>query len=404
MNSRWFAPLILVGAFVGWLSATLFGGTVWLDNLTLLMQSSFLAALRMIIVPLIFFSLLTGILQLRGTNAMGRLGGIAVGYYSLTSAIAITLGLIVVFFIHPWTDQPPLTQLPEVSVGLINPEEDGSVIAIIKTLLTSMLINPFTAMAELNILGVLTTAILFGLAGAVSLPQDSKWPEMLNEITQLIYTCARWILTTLPLGLFAIAYQLTGRIDVTTLVSLGQFALVVAGATAVHGLIVLPTLAWLLGGVSPVALAKAIAQPMLTALLTSSSAATLPLSMAAAEEKLGIDRAKAAFVLPLGATINMDGTALFEAIAVIFLAYMFNVPLGTGEIIAIFLMTMLVSAGAPGIPSGGMTGLQLILLTVGIPLEAIGLVLLIERPLDTFRTAVNVEGDLVGATVAQKWG
>ena len=125
--------------------------------------------------------------------------------------------------------------------------------------------------------------------------------------------------------------------------------------------------------------------------------------MTAAEEKLGVDRNKAAFVLPLGATINMDGTALFEAIAVIFLAYMFSVPLDTGDIIAIFLMTMLVSAGAPGIPSGGMTGLQAILLSVGIPLEAVGLVLLIERPLDTFRTSVNVEGDLIGSAVAQRW-
>jgi Na+/H+-dicarboxylate symporter len=403
MNSPWFAPLIVAGAILGWLSATVFAGTTWLDDLTLLLQTSFLAALRMIIVPLIFFSLLTGILQLRGTRSMGRLGGVTVLYYSLTSAIAISLGLIVVFFIHPWTDQPPLTELPEVTTKLLDADQEGTVFSILNNLLNSMLVNPFTAMADVNILGVLTTAILFGLAAAVSLPQDSKWPDMLSEITQMVYTCARWILTMLPLGLFAIAYQLTGRIDTGTLISLGQFAMVVFGATAVHGLIVLPTLAWLLAGVPPLKLARALAQPMLTALLTSSSAATLPLSMTAAEEKLGVNRNKAAFVLPLGATINMDGTALFEAIAVVFLAYMFSVPLDTGDIIAVFLMTMLVSAGAPGIPSGGMTGLQVILLTVGIPLEAIGLVLLIERPLDTFRTSVNVEGDLIGAAVAEKW-
>lgn len=403
MNSRWFAPLLVLGAVLGWLSATLFAGTAWLDDLTLLLQTSFLAALRMIIVPLIFFSLLTGILQLRGTRSMGRLGGVTVGYYVLTSALAISLGLFVVFFIHPWTAYPPLTELPAVTTKLISADDGGSVISIIQNLLSSMLTNPFTAMANVNILGVLTTAILFGLAAAVSLPEDSKWPGMLSEITQLVYTCARWILTTLPLGLFAIAYQLTGRIDTGTLMSLGQFALVVFGATAVHGLVILPTLAWLLGGVPPARLARAVGQPMLTALLTSSSAATLPLSMTAAEEKLGVDRNKAAFVLPLGATINMDGTALFEAIAVIFLAYMFSVPLDAGDIVAVFLMTMLVSAGAPGIPSGGMTGLQVILLSVGIPLEAIGLVLLIERPLDTFRTSVNVQGDLIGSAVAQRW-
>jgi len=211
------------------------------------------------------------------------------------------------------------------------------------------------------------------------------------------------VITTLPLGLFAITYQLTERMDVGTLTSLGQFAGVVFGATAVHGLIVLPLIAWLLGGTSPIKLAKAIAQPMLTALVTSSSAATLPLSMTTAEEKLGVDRSKAAFVLPLGATINMDGTALFEGIAVIFLAYMFSVPIDSGSVIMVFLITMLASAGAPGIPSGSMAGLQVILLAVGIPLEAIGLLLLIERPLDTFRTAVNVEGDLIGTLIAQRW-
>jgi Na+/H+-dicarboxylate symporter len=402
MTSRWFAPLLLVAAVSGWLCATLFGDIAWLEATTGIIQTSFLAALRMIIVPLIFFSLMTGVLQLRSTRSMGRLGAVTVLYYSVTSAIAIALGLFVVFYIHPWTAHPPLTELPIVASGLIDSENAG-IANVIGTLLESMLVNPFTALAELNILGVLTTALIFGLGAAFTLPVDSKWPQLLEELTQTIYTCAGWVITTLPLGLFAITYQLTGRMDVSTLTSLGQFAGVVFGATAVHGLIVLPTIAWLFGGLSPVKLAKAIAQPMLTALVTSSSAATLPLSMTTAEEKLGVERSKAAFVLPLGATINMDGTALFEGIAVIFLAYMFSVPIDSGSVVMVFLITMLASAGAPGIPSGSMAGLQVILLSVGIPLEAIGLLLLIERPLDTFRTAVNVEGDLVGSLIAQRW-
>jgi len=402
MTSRWFAPALLGAAVFGWLSATLFGGIAWLDATTAIIQASFLAALRMIIVPLIFFSLLTGVLQLRGTRSMGRLGGVTVAYYTMTSAIAIAIGLIVVFYVHPWTAHPPLSELPNVPGGLIDVEQ-GGVIGLISNLLKSMLVNPFTALAELNILGVLTTALIFGMAAAFSLPEDSKWPGLLSEITQVIYTCAGWVLSTLPLGLFAITYQLTGRIDLSTLASLGQFAGVVLGATALHGFVILPLIAWSLGNISPIRLVKAIAQPMLTALITSSSAATLPLSMTTAEEKLNVDRNKAAFVLPLGATINMDGTALFEGIAVIFLAYMFSVPIDASAVVLVFLITMLASAGAPGIPSGSMAGLQVVLLAVGIPLEAIGLLLLIERPLDTFRTAVNVEGDLVGALIAQRW-
>ena len=402
MSSPWFAPLLVLAAVLGWLSATLFGDVNWLHATTAIMQSSFLAALRMIIVPLIFFSLLTGVLQLRGTGSMGRLGGVTLLYYSVTSAIAIGIGLVVVFYIHPWTAYPPLTELPQVQSGLIA-QGSGGVADMIGNLLSSMLVNPFSAMAETNILGVLTTALIFGLAAAFTLPADSKWPQLLNELTQTIYTCARWVLTTLPLGMFAITFQLTGRIDLTTLATLGQFAAVVLGATAVHGLIVLPLIAWFFGQTSPFKLARAIAQPLLTALVTSSSAATLPLSMTTAEEKLGVDRNIAAFVLPLGATINMDGTALFEGIAVIFLAYMFNVPIDASSVVLVFLITMLASAGAPGIPSGSMAGLQVILLAVGIPLEAIGLLLLIERPLDTFRTAVNVEGDLIGTLIAQRW-
>ncbi len=401
MSSRWFAPALLVAALLGWLSATLWPDLVWLDGTTAIVQDTFLGALRMIIVPLIFFSLLSGVLELRASNSMGRLGGITLAYYLTTSAIAICLALIVVFFIHPWTDHPPLTELPEVEVQLIDTTEGGAV-NMIGNLLRSMFVNPFTALAETNILGVLTAALLLGLAAALSLPQDSKWPDMLRELTTVVYKLAGWVLATLPIGLFAITYQLTDRLEFGTLVALLQFAAVVFGATLFHGVVVLPLIAWLLGGVSPLRLFSAIAQPMLTAFVTSSSAATLPLSLATAEQKLKVTREKAAFVLPLGATINMDGTALFEGVAVIFLAYMFSVPIDAGSVLVIFLVTMLASAGAPGIPSGSLAGLQVVLLAVGIPLEAIGLLLLIERPLDTFRTAVNVEGDLVGALVAER--
>ncbi|MEM9622875.1 MAG: dicarboxylate/amino acid:cation symporter [Pseudomonadota bacterium] len=402
MSSKWFAPALLLAAFTGWLTAVLFGDVTWLSATTKIIQDGFLAALKMIIAPLIFFSLIVGVLHLRSAGSMGRLGGVTVLYYLTTSGIAIVIGLVVVFFIHPWTDSPPLTDVPVVEAQLIN-TQDGSVWALVGGIVTAMLSNPFTALAELNILGILTSALLFGLAAAWVLPKDSPWPDMLQQITEVIFRVAVWILTLLPLGMFAIAFQLTDRIDFSTLVSLGQFAAVVFGATAFHGLIVLPLLAWLLTGTPPQRLFPAIAQPLLTAFVTSSSAATLPLSMRAAEEKLHVHRDTAAFVLPLGATVNMDGTALFEGVAVIFLAYMFSVPLTPAAIVLVFFVTMLASAGAPGIPSGSMAGLQIVLLAVGIPLEAIALLLLIERPLDTFRTAVNVQGDLIGSLVAEKY-
>ena len=409
MNSRWFAPVIIASALLGWLCATLLPEFIWLDTVTELLRTAFFSALKMVIAPLIFFSLVAGVLELRNTNNMGRLGAVTLSYYFTTTCIAVCIGLVVVFFFHPWTQFPPLVDDPMAFAGvtpqsarLIDPG-DGSISALLNNLLQAMLMNPFKALAEMNVLGILVGAILFGLALALTIKEDSPINKIFSDLAQATYRIAGWVLTTLPLGLFAITYQLAGQIDFSTVTALAQLAGVVFAATLFHGLVVLPLIAWWASGLSPWEFFAAVSQPLVTALSTSSSAATLPLSMATAESKLGVDRAKCAFVLPLGATANMDGTALFEGIAAVFLAYMFGIDLSTIGIIAIFLVAMLSSVGAPGIPSGSMAGMQIVMLAVGIPLEAIGLLLLIERPLDTFRTAVNVEGDLVGCLVAKRF-
>lgn len=409
MNSRWFAPLIFASAILGWLTAMALPDVLWLDQLTQLLRTAFFSALKMVIAPLIFFSLIAGVMQLRASSQMGRLGSVTIAYYLTTTGIAVLIGLVIVLFYHPWTAFPPLVEDPSVlgdvtaqSARLIDPG-DGSTFSLLNNLVQRMLINPFDALAEMNVLGILVGAILLGLAAAITLPTDSALPKIFDELAQVTYKLAGWVLTTLPIGLFAITFQLAQKIDFSTLAALGQLAGIVFGATLLHGLIVLPAIAWLVSGKNPLQFLRAVSQPMVTALFTSSSAATLPLSMQTAQDKLGVDQARSAFVLPLGATANMDGTALFEGIAAVFLAYMFGIDLGTTGVIAIFLVAMLSSVGAPGIPSGSMAGMQMVLLAVGIPLEAIGLLLLIERPLDTFRTAVNVEGDLVGCLVAKRF-
>ena len=409
MNSRWFAPLIFASAVLGWLAAVSLPDVVWLDQLTQLLRTAFFSALKMVIAPLIFFSLIAGVMQLRASRQMGRLGSVTIAYYLTTTGIAVCIGLVIVLFYHPWTAFPPLVEDASVrgdvtaqSARLIDPG-DGSTFSLLNNLLQRMLINPFNALSEMNVLGILVGAILIGLAAAMTLREDSAVPKIFDELAQVTYKLAGWVLTTMPIGLFAITFQLAQKIDFSTLAALGQLAGVVFAATLFHGLIVLPAIAWLASGMNPLQFLRAVSQPMITALFTSSSAATLPLSMSTAQTKLGVDSARSAFVLPLGATANMDGTALFEGIAAVFLAYMFGIELGATGVVAIFLVAMLSSVGAPGIPSGSMAGMQMVLLAVGIPLEAIGLLLLIERPLDTFRTAVNVEGDLVGCLVAKRF-
>ena len=218
-----------------------------------------------------------------------------------------------------------------------------------------------------------------------------------------INTIVGWIIRLAPLAVFAIVLDFTVRGGESLFEQLALFALLVFVLTLIHGAIVLPTIAKVMTGIRLNTLFKGISAPMAMAFATSSSSATLPLAMQSAEEKLGVSQSTSSMVLPLGAVMNMDGTALFEGVAAIFLAQLFGVDLTTSGLVMIFIMAMVSSVGAPGMPSGSMSGMQLVLLAAGIPLEAIAILLIIERPLDTFRTAVNVEGDMIAALVVDKW-
>jgi len=382
-------------------SANLLSDWAWLNESTFIIRTIYLNALKMVVVPLIFFSLLAGVLNLRKSNDLTRVGGFTLGYYFGTTAIATLIGLSIVLVFNPWTDITPIQIDVQNNVELIT-ENDGSLKSVVLNLLNKMLVNPFSALSSYNILGILTFAILLGLALATTLPEESQLPSLIDQVSAAIYQLTSWVIRLLPIGIFAITFQLANNINLETLTALGELALVVFLATLFHGLVILPLIAWVFGGTRPLALLSNIMQPVITALSTSSSAATLPVSMNTAQKKFGVAPEIGSVVLPLGATVNMDGTALFEGIAAVFLAQMFGIPLDPITITTIFLVAMMASIGAPGVPSGSMAGMQLVLLSIGIPLEAIALLLVIERPLDTFRTAVNVEGDLVGCLFVSK--
>ena len=401
MSSRSFTIAVFVGALLGWLLLQL-DHPPGLDEFMAFLKTLFLSALRMIIAPLIFFSLLAGVVQLGEAYRLRTLGAATAAYYLLTTAIAIAIGLLVVTVIHPWTEHPPLVTAVEVPAGSLISAEDSSLSGVLLGLIKAIFSNPFEALAELNILGIVAWALLTGIAMVLVLPRDSQWPELIGQAADVVHRIARWAVNLMPLGVMAVTYELLGDADWDLLQQLLSFCLVVLLATAIHGLVVLPLIAWIAGGVTPMELWRGIARPCLVALTTSSSAMALPVSMAAAREEFRVRESVSSFVLPLGATMNMDGTALFEGIAAVFLAHLFGLDLSTLDTVVVFLVAMMSSVGAPGIPSGSMAGMQVVLLAVGIPLEAIGILLLIERPLDTFRTAVNVEGDLIGAIVVQK--
>ena len=407
---------ILIAAVVAAIGARLFGDSSWLTSPTpfydtiLMIKVAFLAALKMLIAPMIFFSLISGISNIGNVVRLRRLGGVTVLYYMGTTGLAIVLGLIAVFWIHPWEAYPPALESSLVfsESRMIDPGSD-SLIAILKQILVMAFANPFHALVNLNIIGIVTSAILLGLAMVITLKPDSPVFGTVRDLNQIIMTVLSWIIRLLPIGIFAIIFDFSLRLSISDefsqdfLTQLLQFSILVTALTLFHGFVVLPLVAWLTTGQHPVRLVRSIAQPLLVAFSTSSSAATLPVSMKAAQEKLDVSQSVSSFVLPLGATMNMDGTALFEAVAAIFLAYLYGIELSTLMVITVFLMAMISSIGAPGMPTASMSGMQIVLLAVGIPLEAIAILLIIERPLDTFRTTVNVQGDLIGTLVVQHY-
>ena len=385
-------------------------GIAMIDNSVSLLKGTFLALLKMLIAPMIFFSLIGGIISIGNVVRLRQMGGVTVGYYFLTTGVAITLALVVVFFVHPWTAYPPIMaqMVDSSSTRLLEPGSD-SILAVLENMASLAFTNPFSALVNLNILGIVTNALFMGVAMVLVLEENSPLFRLVVDANKIIIQVLRWVIRVLPIGIFAIMFDFTVRLSGddglggTFLTQLFQFALLVVTMTLIHGLIVLPAIAWITTRISPLELLRKIASPLLVAFSTSSSAATLPVSMRAAEDNLDVSPSVASFVLPLGATMNMDGTALFEAVAAIFLAYLYGIELSSVMVVTVFLMAMVASIGAPGMPSASMSGMQMVMLAIGIPLEAIAILLVIERPLDTIRTSVNVEGDLIGSLIVDRY-
>lgn len=400
------------------MAAVLFGSADWVTaerppaiyEFVQLLKTTFLAMLKMLVAPVIFFSLIGGLLHIGDATRLRSLGSITLTYYVATTCIAIGIGLTVVFFIHPWVGTVEQITIESAvgSDGYVTPamyidESSGSFMRVMQQLLQTAFTNPFRALADLNILAIAVNGFLLGLAMLLVVPKDSPLVKSVHHINDMLHKVLGWVMVVTPLGIFAIIFDVTLKSGGTLLSSLLGFCAVVVGGTLVHGLVVLPLIGKVFAGMDVGHFFSKAAKPLMVAFATSSSSATLPISMQTAEEELGVSDTVTSFVFPLGATMNMDGTALYEGIAAVFLAYLFGIDLTTTGMVVIFFMAMLSSIGAPGMPSGSMAGMQMVLLGAGIPLEAIGILLVVERPLDTIRTAVNVQGDMIGALVTQRY-
>ena len=356
----------------------------------------FINALKMLMVPLVLVSLVVGVCSLTDPAKLGRLSLKTVGLYLLTTAIALVLALVMASIFQPGVGMP---------VG------DANFIPKEKPPLTDVLINmiptnPFSAMAEANMLQIIVFAIILGLAISFSGAKGKTIKDWFESANHVVMGIVNLVMKFAPYGVFFLIAKTFATFPFSDLVGgLGKYFILVIAVLILHAIVTYGSLIALLARLNPINFFKGMWPAMLTAFGTSSSNATLPVTMRCVEKNLGVHKNTYSFTLPLGATVNMDGTAIMQGIATLFIAQAYNADLSMAQMLTIILTATLASIGAAGVPSVGLILLAGVLTQVNLPVEAIGMILGIDRLLDMTRTAVNITGDAaVTAIVAKSEG
>jgi Na+/H+-dicarboxylate symporter len=357
----------------------------------------FLRLLKMIIIPLIFTSLVSGIASLGTARSVGRVGIRTIFYYTVSTTLAITVGLTLVNIIQPGI------HLELAGAGEL-PEGFSTATQTLPDFLLRMVPdNIISAMAAGDVLPVIVFAILFGLfLTRLNGPNVDAVHRVVDGILEIIQALTLAIVKLAPVGIFALLAREVARSGPGIIWDLRYYFVTVGAGLLIHATITLPTILFVFGRRQPLVYGRKMAPALATAFSTASSSATLPLSMECSEEA-GNRRGVTSFVLPLGATVNMDGTALYEAVAALTIAQMYGVELGLAQQALVLLTALLASVGAAGIPMAGLVMLVVVLEAVGLPLAGIGTIIAIDRVLDMMRTATNVWSDLVGTAVINRF-
>lgn len=365
-----------------------------------LIGTLFIDLLKMVLIPLVFTSIAVGVANLRAHRQMHKVWKATLGFFVFSMALAILLGMTAANLVRPG-EGLQLAMFQDAMSGF--QAKNMTLPEFFAHLLHSLFQNPVTALAQSNVLAVVVFALLLGIALVVGGERYTNILVLLQELLELMLMLVGWIMRLAPLGIMALLLKLAATQDTALLMKLTEFVALVIVTTLLHGMVVLPLILYLVTGMGPLKFWRGAREALITAFATSSSSATLPVTLRCVEQHLHVKRDIAGFVLPLGATLNMDGTALYEATAALFIANLAGIELNLAQQMIVFITAMLAAMGAPGIPSAGMVTMVVVLQSVGLPAEAIAILLPVDRLLDTFRTAVNVEGDMVGSLVVQKW-
>ena len=352
----------------------------------------FIRLLKMIIIPLILSSMVAGIVSLGDTHKLGSIGLKTFIYYTVTTTLAVGVGLALVNIIHPGSGVDLATG---TSVDLTD-REVPSVVSIIEDIIPANLTD---AIAKDKVLAVIFFSLILGIAISHTGVKGKPLVQLFESFNAVMMKITGWIMHLAPFGVFALMANTIGKMGLSVIKPLAVYMATVTLGLVIHAFVTLPLILYIFGKYSPLKFFKDAFSAVATAFSTASSAATLPITMDCLQENTGVSNKVTSFVLPLGATVNMDGTALYEAVAAMFIAQAYGIELGTGQQLIIMLTATLASIGAAAIPGAGLVTMVIVLKAVNLPLEGIAMILAVDRILDMLRTAVNVWGDACGAVV-----
>jgi len=396
---------IIIGALLQWLfddsgdfSFSVFGLHVstyalLVEGIFNVVGSIFIASLKMLVVPLVFVSLVCGTSSLSDPSKLGRLGGKSILLYIGTTAIAISLAVSFALLVAPGEG---LNLATESTFVAKQAPSLGQVI------INMMPTNPINAMAEGNMLQIIVFAVLFGIAMTLSGDSGKRMTAVFEDFSTVIMKLVTILMNLAPYGVFALMAKLSATIGLETFSGLLKYFFLVVFVLFVHAFMTYPIILKLLSGLNPITLIRKMRDAALFAFSTASSSATLPVTMETAIKKLGVNRSVASFTVPLGSTINMDGTAIMQGVATVFIAQVYAVDLSLGDYMMVILTATLASIGTAGVPGVGLIMLAMVLQQVNLPVEGIALIIGVDRLLDMTRTAVNVTGDCMVACIVGK--
>lgn len=396
-HSRWLLVFIILGViaglFVGWYWGAAAVGVAWLGQL-------FLNTLSMLVIPLLVSAVITGVTSLGDVRHLGRLSAVTVAYYLITVIIAVLIGLFMVNLIQPGVGVSTAgLEQPDEVIRAAQERDIGDI------LLSMVAPNLIAAAAETNLLPLIIWSVAIGIALASLGRQGRPAADFFESINAGLMLLVSWVMYFAPIGVFGLIAGMFGAAGSTEafidkINAVGLYVVTVLSGLGVHFVVL--TLIVIFVGKQSIAYLLNMLRAIVTAFATASSTATLPITIQCAKE-CGIDERARRFVLPLGSTVNMDGTALYEAAAAMFIAQAYGLTLGLGQQAIIVITATLAAIGAAGIPQAGLVTMIIVLQVVGLPLEGIGLLLAVDWFLDRFRTATNVWGDAVGAAVVDRY-